>query len=307
MGGFEISSWNETKVEPGIVADGIVQNQDALVTTIKKAYSSVQGHPLKTKYVAILLPDEKAFLQVIKMPMLTDRELQSAVRFEVAKYIPLPVEKVYIDFQVIGSDHREREAEHLNVLISAMPRQIVDGYVNSFKKAGMIPCIMEIRSQAVVRAIRAATAKLQSALILHATPSKINFIVFSGTYISYTFSFPFLLDSITSTRADSKDPQLESLLGQVKKYVDFYHSHASYEHFSAGDTIAKIVLCGEKADSKNIANYILQKTGIPVEVGNPLVNLRAKGSTIIPALKLAKFTAAIGLALRPVTQPIFTE
>jgi type IV pilus assembly protein PilM len=310
MGHFEITSFNDVDIEAGVINDGIVQNQNALAEIIKKACGSVKGKKLRTKYVAISLPDEKAFMQVIKMPMMSESELQASIHFEVGNYIPLPVEKVYVGFKKLGSDHKENEAEHLNVLMSAMPRQIIDAYVGAFKKAGLVPCLMEVKSQAVIRALLPlGHAKPQSALVLHCSAGKISFIVFSGTYVSYTFLYPDSFTSIIAESLNDGNTSLQNLIGQIKKYVEFYHSHASYEHFTAGDTIAKIILSGEGADSKSLATFVSGVMKIPVEVGDPLVNITHNkvSSQITTLKKLHVFTAAIGLGLYPTAHPIFTS
>src|SRR3989344_6746533 len=97
-GGFSIVSFNEIAIKPGIVKEGVIQDQEALAKSVMLACNSVKGRKLGTKYAVIALPEEKSFSQVIQMPAMTEKELASAVPFEAENYIPLTIDKVYLDF-----------------------------------------------------------------------------------------------------------------------------------------------------------------------------------------------------------------
>jgi type IV pilus assembly protein PilM len=97
------------------------------------------------------LPEEKAFLQVIQLPKLEEKDLKAAVQFEAENYIPLPVEEVYLDYQVVPPVYNH--LDHLDVLIAALPKRIIDPYLDSLKGAGLVPKVLEIESQAIVRAL----------------------------------------------------------------------------------------------------------------------------------------------------------
>ena len=76
--GFNLVSFNEVMIKPGIVKEGVIQDVAALAKIIKFAYNTVKGKKLNTKYVAVSLPEEKSFSQVIQMPKMTTEELRSA-------------------------------------------------------------------------------------------------------------------------------------------------------------------------------------------------------------------------------------
>ena len=84
--GLVLSSFNEVQIPSGIVTEGVIRNGDALANIIKSAVHTVKGNKLETKYVIASLPEEKSFFQVIKMPKMTESELQSAVLFEAESY-----------------------------------------------------------------------------------------------------------------------------------------------------------------------------------------------------------------------------
>src|SRR5688572_9935841 len=128
--GFCVVSFNEATIPEGVMKDGVIQKKEVLADIIKKTCAQAHGRKLGTKYVIASLPEEKAFSQIIQMPSMTKEELQTAVPFEAENYIPLTIDKVYLDFEQIASGSRvlgaQKEA-HANVLINVMPKTVVDG------------------------------------------------------------------------------------------------------------------------------------------------------------------------------------
>ena len=148
---FSVASFNQIPIAPGIIERGVIKNEDALVKIIQAACKKVKGKKLTTKYVVASLPEERSFLQVIQMPIMKEEELILAVPFEAENYIPLPMSEVYLDFKVIQPI--ENHLNHLDVLLVAMPKKIVNAYAVCLKKAGLVPLVFEIESEAITRAL----------------------------------------------------------------------------------------------------------------------------------------------------------
>jgi len=270
--GFALISFGEAKIAPGIIDGGVVKDEVALAKIIRAACGAVKGRKLKTKYAIASLPEEKSFLQVIQMPKMSREELELAVPLEAENYIPMPIDEVYLDFQVIPSIKNKDYFNHLEVLLIATPKKIVDSYVSCFKKAGLVPLALETESVAIARALVKKETNSSVLILVNLEENNTDFIVYSGNSVRFTASIPIL--------------PLEDLALQIKKYLNFYRGHSSYEYLLKDGKTEKILLCGGGAELKGLADFMSKKLEIPVELGNPLV----KGPI--------SFTTAIGLALR---------
>ena len=124
--GFSLVSFGEQEISPGIVSNGEIKDKSALVKIIKKGVSEVKGEKLKTKYVVCSLPEEKGFLEVIKMPKMKEEDLKKAVYYEAENYIPLPINEVCIDSQIVAPIHNH--LDHTDVLVVAFPKKIINVY-----------------------------------------------------------------------------------------------------------------------------------------------------------------------------------
>lgn len=269
-----LASFGEAEIRPGIIKDGEIKDEKKLAEIVKRAVASVSGEKLKTRHVVVSLSEEKAFLQVIQMPKMTEEDLKSAIIYEAENYIPLPIEEVYLDFQVIEplQDH----LDHLDVLIVALPKKIVDSYVNSLEMAGLQPIAFEVESQSVARALIKNEIAPRPVLIIDLGKIRSNFIIFSGTCVRFTSSVPVSSQlftqaiaknlGVTSVEAEKlkidygleekikvtlendgtegrKDrgkvfealvPSLVDLVQQIKRHQDYYRTHASHEHLPPG-------------------------------------------------------------------------
>lgn len=331
---FDLASFGEAQIKPGIVKKGEIRDQDKLAEIIKKTMREVKGEKLGTRNAIVSLSEEKAFLQVIQMPWLSEEDLKSAVIFEAENHIPLPIEEVYLDYQVVPPLYNH--LDHLDVLIAAFPQKIVDSYLTCLKKANIKPIVLEVESLAISRALIKDETTTQPVLLIDFGANRSVFIIFSGHSVRFTFSIPVSPQSFTealsqamkidlikaeklkikyglegrSTKTgqevfESLIPALTDLIEQIKKYLDYYQTHVSHEHLPPnGKGIERILICGDGARLKGLADFLSSQLKIPVEIGNPWVNLISESKKEALGLSFEKSLScatAIGLALRGIS------
>ncbi len=328
--GFSVSSFNSMEIKRGVVEIGIIKDEKTLAKIIKSAYEKAKGKKIQTKYVVASLPEEESFLQVIQMPRMSPEELKSAVIFEVENYIPLPIDQVYLDFQAIAPI--KDGLDHIDVLVVATPKHVVNSYVSCLKSAGLIPLILESESQSTIRALVKDETSECPLVALDLGENKTDFIVFAGRSIRFTHSIPISqrqLDSSISQLlkvdldkakkmkirygiagergkigAGSKKvsqaaaPVLEEMASQIKKYINFYEEHASHEHLLCSTGIKKILLCGGGANLNGLPEFLAKRLALQVEIGDPFINLPRAKKDKAGSIDFLPFTAALGLAAR---------
>jgi len=340
--GFSLVSFGEAKIKQGIIKKGEVAKEEELVKVIKDGLAKVKGEEIRTKYVIASLPEEKAFLQVIKMPRMSWEDLKSAIIYEAENYIPLAIEDVYFGFKVVPPIDHLKEIE---VLIAALPKKTVDPYISCLKKADLKPLALEVESLSIARALIKNEIAPVPILLIDIGATKTGFTVFSGRSVRFTSSIPVCSQTFTDIIAKAlkidqaeaeklkikyglegkvklkiKDrvekeyssgrvfealiPALTDLVQQIKKCIDFYQTHSSFKHLPPdAKTIEKVLLCGGGANLKGLPELLSLELKVPVEPGNPRVNILSKQAKNIPQLSLKEslsYTTAIGLALRGV-------
>lgn len=267
---FDLVSWGQRNMPPGLIKGGEIKDEKGLAEIIKTAIKNIQGERLRTKYVVASLPEEKAFLEVIQMPRLSQEDLKSAIIYEAENYIPLPIEEVYLDFWVVPP--MVDNLDHLDVLICALPQKTVDPYLNTLKLANLEPKVLEIESLAISRALIKEEISSTPLFLIDLGATRSGFTIFSDHSPRFTSSIPIsgqLFDKMISSNfgldlkkaeklkikygLEEKNklkiggqgseierekgkifealiPSLIDLVQQIKRHLEYYQSHSSHEH-----------------------------------------------------------------------------
>ena len=323
---LNLVSFGSSSIPPGIIEGGEVKDEKSLAEIIKKSLNQIKGEKIKTKYVVASLPEEKSFLDVVQIPLMKEEEIESAVRFEIESHIPLKLEEVYFDFQKIQSitDHKNYQ----EVLVTAVPKNIVEGYLGALKKAGFQPIALEVECLSVVRALIREEKISPPLLIIDFGGSRTTFLIFSGKSIRLTSSNPFSSQKLTKALSEKLKvspkkaekmklkegligekkvskvlfPLLTYMKGEIETHLEYYRSHGvGGKRRRGGKKIEKVLLCGGGANLKGLKEFFNSQLKLDVELGNPWVNILEQPLKEIPELPFEKslsYTSALGLALR---------
>jgi type IV pilus assembly protein PilM len=213
---LNLVSFGETKIPAGVIKEGEIKDEEALAKIIKQSLTEVKGEKIKTKNVVVSLPEEKGFLQIIRMPKLPLEDLKSAVIYEAENYIPLPIEEVYIDSQIVNSS--KNNFDHYDVLIAALPKKIVDSYLSCLQKADLTPLVFEIESLSICRSLIKNGVSPFPVLLIDFGESRTSFIIFSGYSVRFTSSISVSSKKITEAIAQALNIDFEKAEELKKKY-----------------------------------------------------------------------------------------
>lgn len=103
------------------------------VAQIKKL---VQTLNITKKNVNLIIPDAFTYCQVVSMPLLNEKELISAIKYQADQFIPMPIEETNIDIEVIDENLKEKK---VLLLIVAVPKKIVEKIQTTVELAGLNP------------------------------------------------------------------------------------------------------------------------------------------------------------------------
>lgn len=317
--GFRLKSFNRTAVPEGIIEEGEIKKEKELIAILKKAIGEVKGEQIKTPYAVCSLPEQHGFVKIIQLPKMKLEEAKEAIKWEAEANIPLSLEEVYLDWQIISS----KEEKHLNVLINAVPRALADEYLEVLRAADIEPVVFEIESVATARSLIKDGLSPQPVMLIDLGFARTSFIIFIGSALCFTSSSLLsnqkMISGITEKLKISRKeaqrlkfkiglnkkskkgnvfnaliPDLTELVNQIEKYLAFHKEHIhKIDHQS---DISKIILCGGGAYLKGLPQYLSAQLNIPVVLGDAWVNISSKGDKKFKD-PLA-YSTVLGLALR---------
>lgn len=257
-----------------------------------------------------------------------ESEIEKAIRFEIEANIPLALNEAYFDWQILGES--DIKIDHRDILVAVAPKFVIDPYVELIKNAGFIPKFFELESIAISRSIIPNLKTEKPTLIVNLGATQTSFIIFSNeaprfsasintahrNHLTHYISEHMKLTmeeaekikrsvGLDKTKYEGKvfealEIPLKNIIGQIEEYIDYYSSHAQHEHTGPAK-ISKILLCGGDANLTGIAPYLSGILKIPVELGNPWINILPSPLKEIPLMPYEKslaFTSCIGISLR---------
>jgi len=321
---FILSSYLKEEIPAGLIHRGEVQDEEKLVRVIQESLPKVKGEPLLSNQVVCNLPEEKVFLRIIQLPQMKKEEINEAVKWEAEAHIPLSLSEAYLGWQIIKPIFNH--LDHVDILVAAAPRRLVESYLSFLKKSGLQPAALEPESAAVVRSLLRPD-DLKPTVIVDLGATGANFVIFSASTIRFTSRIPAISGqafnqaisqrlNISEAKANqlkikagldkTKEkgevyqallPIIDNLAKQISEYVDFYHNHATHIHGPDG-AVGKVVLCGGDSLLINLAPFLKEQLKLPVETANPFINIpRCSGIELAERESLSS-GIVIGLALR---------
>lgn len=293
---------------------------DAYAASLKDFFTELG---FTTPNVIVPLPESEVFTRVIQLPKMSEKELRSSIAFEAEQYIPIPLEEINFDFQILDPDSSNKDK--MNVLIVAAKHTVLNKYVDLLKKAGLTPRSMEPETLAIGRILGDTVNKPSASIILNIGTIDTQIIVSYKGHVRFTRSVAVGGDAFTKAieqqlgfdyvqaeeykktygldqkQADGKvyaavKPVFDQILAEVKRSRVFYTTH------NPNVIINRLIISGGSALMPGLLFYVANAMDLEVEMANPWRNIQ-----FIKALEPQKdklidmgplYVTAVGLALK---------
>lgn len=127
-----------------------VTSQEYIAKASEIIQKLVKDAQVKETDVRIIIPDSQSYTRIFDMPLLTDKELISAIRYQADQFIPVPIEQVSLDVHVISKD---KAANKSRILLVAATHAVINQTIKMVEDAALIPVNIENETSAVLRLI----------------------------------------------------------------------------------------------------------------------------------------------------------
>lgn len=319
---LEVNCYNSIKIPPELIVNGEIKNQDEVVRQINKLLSTAKDGNITNKSVVAVLPQTQTFIKLLQIPDTSEEEMLQTISEEIVKHIPLVLDEVYIDWQIIN-----RRGKSIDVLVGAAPKKTVEQYVKTLEQASLQPIALEIEAASICRSLIPEIEKNESDsdayLIIDLGASRSSLILCSKKTVYFTINAPISGNDITKQVADSlkidmvkaqKAKQIcglnknkckgvmgEILNDMINNLVDHIEQAASFfQNNYPQKQIKEIILCGGGGNFLEIDKVLFEYLKIPVVKGNVWIKVKQNKDDKYSLLNSnsLSYATAIGLALR---------
>lgn len=276
---------------------------------------------ITTNNVNIALPENHAFTKVIDMPMLSDKELSSAIYWEAEQYIPVPLDTVTLAWSKLETLNAKANDDRMQILLVAASKDLIKRYQNILELAGLSIVSVETEVLSVIRSVIPIT-NAPTSLIANIGAMSTTLGIVQNGIIVFNYSVP--LGGVSLTRAIASDfglqtdqaeeykrvyglsdknfggkvrqaiePILTALLTEVKKALTFYTDKYKNEN-----PITQILLTGGGSSLPGLGVYFAQNIGLEAVLANPWKMLNVQNVPQAIESKGPGYSVAVGLALK---------
>jgi type IV pilus assembly protein PilM len=332
-GHLRLRSCFEWPVPEGLVVDGEIADSDLFGRELK---AFVNRHNLRGRAVQVAVSNQKVIVRNIDMPEMTEAELRGAIEFQAQDYIPIPVDEVVLDFQVIGKRVNADGAPRQEVLLVAAQRAMISAFVQALRQAGLKVAGIDVSSLALVRALVPTASFLAPEEetgvcrgIADISSSVSTLVVAVDGVLKFTriinFSsdrFPRALSEQRSIPLDDAQTMVErlGLVGPLAPDVEYYPTEVvedtqerlakvaselsdevrrSFDYYQGQEhatPVKELVLSGRGALVRNLDGHLAEALGMPVYLGNPLSHV-SQNSSEVPDARLAYMAPYLSVAI----------
>jgi type IV pilus assembly protein PilM len=150
-GSIVIQNGGRAELEPGVVRDGEVADSAALAEALRELW---QQHKDLDKKVRIGVANARTVVRTMHLPPIDDaKQLATAVRFQAASEIPMPMEESVLDFHAVGRVETPDGPRERVVLVAAR-RDMITEMLTAARAAGLKPAGIDLSAFGMVRALQ---------------------------------------------------------------------------------------------------------------------------------------------------------
>jgi len=277
--------------------------------------------------LSISLMESQVVTKIIEMPLLSDNELASAIKWEAEQYIPWPIDDVSLDWQIINKPINEVKAvdSKMQVLLVAAPTALINRYVKILQMANLEVVSVETEVLSLARSVFLCDTAAPTTVVLDIGSLNTNIcIVENGVMV---FSRSIVTGGVSLTRAVSNDLGMDfnqaeeykktygldqtKLSGRVAQAIkpifdvivnEMKRAFSFYQNIKPDGSIKRVVVSGGSAKLPGVVFYIAsQMSDVEVQIADPWKNVKLPQKMLYdPRSEGSDYTTAVGLALKDV-------
>ncbi len=315
--GTVVDGYGTISFDPKAIANGIIVDPEIIIKAAHELIENQMVGKLTTKKVAVSLPNAHSFSRILTLPIMDAKDLALAVELEASQSIPLSLEDLYYDYEVMKAIDDQTQEVHL----AACPKSIIDSYMGIFEALGLEVELVESNISAVTRMVIQAEEHEETSLIVDFGSTACDLSVYDGSTIRITSTVNCSGDAITDLISEklgltkqqahsiktrygletskkqelilgAVGPELDKLTSEIRKVIRYYG-----ERSAGKDDIGQIIILGGGANLPGLSGYITERARLPARLCAPWNKLSFGKLQPPHELETTLYTTAGGLSL----------
>ncbi|MET0980301.1 MAG: pilus assembly protein PilM [Candidatus Saccharimonadales bacterium] len=283
-----VVGYGSVDLDPAKVQKSLDSSDGYLTENITALLGDKLIGTLPSNHVVVGVPTSRTFSRTFTIPTSAEKNLADAVEVEVDQYIPIPIGSLYVDYEIIS-----RTKEQLTIIMSAVPKTLVDNCNAAVSGAGLQPILIEPSINSVARVLEATEEGHLTTLIIDIGPASTDIAVLESGAIRVsgglgiggnTFTLDIakkmnvalenahqlkVLNGLNAGPRQAKitaalQPSLQRILMEVRKVIRYYN-----ERLNDDRKIEQVLVVGGGSNVPGIGDYFTNELVMPARVASP--------------------------------------
>ncbi len=310
-----LKGYGSVAFDSDAIVNGVIVKPEAIAKVALHLFTKGLVGDIGTKRAAVSLPANHAFTRAMRLPKIGADDIAEAVQIEAEQYIPGHTENLYLDYTILREDD-----DGIEVLIVAMPKEIVDSYLVLTRMLGLEVMLFDTSIGASAELFRRdPQCTIPSLLVDFGTGSTdiavfnrglvvFGTVAFGGDYITQAISRKLGISTeealILKSRygltpspvqkhiAAAVEPSLDQLRKEIRRIIRYYE-----QRYTKEPAIGQIVTMGGGANMPGIADYFTDRLRLPTRAFDPAPYIDFGRLRHFYNADRASYVTAAGLAL----------
>jgi len=320
QGTYQIEAVAEATVAKGLIVDNRLEDIDKITLIIKRLR---KNFPKNFKHAAIAVMGADVITKVMAMGAdLNELELEARVELEAENIIPFPLDEIFIDFEIIGSNLMDKSLN--DILVSAARKERVLSQAQCVDESGLKTTIVDVASHALARASELVFASEDYnrgiAVVDIGNSQMMLSILYQGNVIftrnknhggevcsqMIADRYGLSLQQAEQAKLDNDLPE-DCAVDVIAPFVSMTVNHLRFDlrMFTNSPNkvdVVKLILTGGGVLMPELVQQLREELDIEVEVADPYLDFNFKNNAdkVLLTQSGSKYMMALGLALRGV-------
>lgn len=141
-------------IQEGVFKDGRIEDFERMKDSIRRLISV---NKIKEKNVVLTIQSTSIISRDIILPASERQMLDNMVRYEIEQHLPIVTTEYVIEYYV-ADEIEEDGAKKYKIKVAAMPKNMVENYLNLIREIGLKPIALDIHPNAVAKLLAHTTA-----------------------------------------------------------------------------------------------------------------------------------------------------
>ena len=274
---------------------------------------------IRTKNVVVGLPSSKTFTTVIDVPMVSEAELKSTMKYQIDQYIPMAIDEAKVDWVSLGQSLHDQAKQE--VLLTSTAIQYAEERLEAIEALGFNVIAAEPEPIAMIRSLLPsgvsdarliidmgetstdlAVTYADAPRLVRTIPTGLRSLVKAATQNlnvqedqarQFILKFGLAPDRLEGQVYRAIEGTLDNFAAELTKSIKFFQTR--YPNIP----VAGILLSGYASVMPMFSEYVTAKTSVQASIANPWQRVRVAQNDQQQLSAIAsEFAAAVGLAQR---------